>query len=233
MSLNSVLLGTEMCAVCDIVRVCRHFCTRLYFNIAIFNHLLRTGDLPCKVYVYTIPGTTNPTFTSCMASDLEPEALPSVEGRSFDLLDDIHDQVVDIVESQSGISTEQASQLVSTVAIFVVVAVLVVLKIITCSRSSTSNRRIQLPIPKLLVNASTQTMPPKPTVDASTQDSHSVPVVLSTRDLHGASEGEITVLHSPQSASHVASGSATSSAVRRQESTRPKKTRTYHRVPIF
>ena len=115
MSLNSVLLGTEMCAVCDIVRVCRHFCTRLYFNIAIFNHLLRTGDLPCKVYVYTIPGTTNPTFTSCMASDLEPEALPSVEGRSFDLLDDIHDQVVDIVESQSGISTEQASQLVSTV----------------------------------------------------------------------------------------------------------------------
>ena len=167
-----------------------------------------------------------------MASDLEPEALPSVEGRQLDLLDDLHDQLVNVIESQSGISADQASQLVSLVALFVVVAVLAVLKIISCSRSSSPNRRNPLPIPKLLVNASAQTTS-RTTVDASTQDSHTVPVVLSTQALHGASKGEVTVLHTSQSASHVASGPDTSSAVHSKESTRPKKSRTYKRIPIF
>ena len=192
-----------------------------------FYHLLRTGDAPCKIYVYTIPGTTNPTFTSCLASDLEPEALPSVEGRSLDLLDDLRDQLVDIVESQSGISTEQASQLVSICAVFAMVAVLCVLKIISCSRSSTTIRRAPLPIPKLLVDACTQSKPLRSTADASTQDTFTDPVVLSA----------FNQLDAPKDAD---SGSAsqtpreTSTASRSKKSTtRPKISRDYKREPIF
>ena len=90
--------------------------------------LFRVGDSPCKLFVYTVPGTQDISITRCLPHDLKPEVVIEPDRRQVALLDELHQQIIELFAAVADVSDQKYVPLVSAGVIVLGVLILLAMQ---------------------------------------------------------------------------------------------------------
>ena len=93
-----------------------------------FSLFFRVGDEPCKLIVYTVPSTQDVTLTLCLPHDLKPEVVAEPDGRQIALLDELHQQIIQLFAAVADSSDQKYVPFVSAGVIVLGVLVLIAMQ---------------------------------------------------------------------------------------------------------
>ena len=104
------------------------FCRIIFVTDSTLIALFRVGDEPCKLIVYTVPSTRDVTLTLCLPHDLKPEVVVEPDGRQIALLDELHQQIIQLFGAVADVSDQKYVPFVSAGVIVLGVLVLLAMQ---------------------------------------------------------------------------------------------------------
>ena len=104
------------------------FCRIIFVTDSTLFALFRVGDEPCKLIVYTVPSTQDVTLTLCLPHDLKPEVVAEPDGRQIALLDELHQQIIQLFAAVADSSDQKYVPFVSAGVIVLGVLVLIAMQ---------------------------------------------------------------------------------------------------------